>query len=105
MADLVMQILLSLTILVAVGILGHLPYSVSGMSPQWITAAMAGVVMVSTFYQALYQHRIKEELRHLNRMLSGEEEMHHGFRGTMERLRTLVREFNDERQREEMAAG
>jgi len=98
--DLVMQITLSIAVLVGVIILGRMPYDVSLISGTWVTAAAASVVMISTFYQALYQWRIQRELEYLNRMLAGEEQMNPGFRGTVERLRMLVREFHaEERER------
>jgi len=98
--DLVMQITLSIAILVGVTLLGRLPYDTRMIDGTWVTAAAVSVVMVSTFYQALYQWKIKNELEYLNRMLAGEKQMNPGFRGTVERLRSLVKEFNaEERER------
>ena len=98
MGDLVMQITLSVAALVAIALLGRLPYDIRKIDGTWVTAAAASVVMVCSFYQALYQWKIKTELEYLNRMLAGEERMNPGFKGTIQRLRMLVEEFHREQQ-------
>lgn len=90
MDDLVIQSLLLIVWLIAVAIISRTPHT--GFSSQWVLVAVAGVVMINTFYDAIYQYGVRRELRRLNCLLSGREEIRPGLRSIIQWFLSVTRD-------------